>query len=134
MFPQIPFVGWIAVLSNGETMKEEPPIPGEKTSWQKLIDRLYAENLKMIGLRLQNLNMTITTLPPSMCDGYYQAREARVAFYAGQDASSNRRGIGSVVGDRVYIVWIDGNGNVWSDVRLLSDERIHTTLRDSKID
>jgi hypothetical protein len=133
MFPTTPFVGWIAVLSNGEAVKEEPPIPGEKTSWQKLIDRLYEEDLKMVGLQLRQLNVSVNALPPKACRGYYQAREARLAFYGGADSYSNKQGVGSVVDDKVYIVWVDSSGNIYSDVRPLHDEKIHTTLRDSQV-
>jgi hypothetical protein len=131
MFQQsIPFIGWIASLSNGEVVREEPPIPGEKTSWQKLLDRLGAENLKMIGIRLQYLSTTVNALPPKACIGYYQAREQRLAFYGGQESSSNKQGVGSIVGDKVYITWVDTNGNVWQDVRPLVDEKMHSTMRD----
>jgi hypothetical protein len=75
-------------------------------------------------------NITVNALPPKQCDGYYQARDQRIAFYQGMEAGSIRQGVGSVVGDKVYIAWLDANGSVWTDVRLLSSEKIHTTLRD----
>jgi len=131
MLPQnIPFLGWMALLSNGEMFREEPPIPNEKSSWQKLIDRLYAEDLKMVGLCIRHLNVTINALPPKSCQGYYQAREARFSMFGEPDVSSVKQGIGSVVGDKVYIAWVDGAGSVWTEVRDLEGEKIHTTLRD----
>jgi len=126
----IPFIGWMAALSNGETVREQPPIPGEKSSWQKLLDRLTEENIKMVGLCIRYLNTTVNALPPKACQGYYQARDQAITFYHGTESGSIRQGIGSVVDDKVFITWLDANGNTWQDVRLLSSEKIHSTMRD----
>ncbi len=125
---QQPFQGWIASLSNGDTVWETPPVPGEKSSWQKLIDRLGRENLKVTGLRVQRGGVTVCALPPKQCDGYYQAYELRKIMFRGQ--SQHRQACGSVVNDQVFIFWIDEGGNLWQDIRPLESERPHTTLRD----
>jgi len=129
----VPFIGWMAALSNGELAKEQPPIPGEKTSWQKLLDRLTAEDLKIVGLCIRYLNTTVNALPPKACDGYYQARDQAISLFRGNQPGSIRQGVGSVVGDKVYIIWLDDTGSTWADVRPLSSEKIHTTLRDVDI-
>lgn len=129
MYPsQKPFRGWIASLSNGETVWETPPVPGEKTAWQALLDRLTNENLKMTGLRVQRGGVTLHALPTKMCDGYYHAYELREIMWRG--GTEHRQACGSVIGDKVFIFWIDDGGNVWQDIRPLSTERIHSTLRD----
>jgi len=76
-----PFNGWIATLSNGENIFERPPVPGERSAWQKLIGRLHAEGLKITSLRLQNGRHTIHALPSKRCQGYYQAFEATRILY-----------------------------------------------------
>lgn len=127
----VPFIGWMAALSNGETVKEQPvATPGDRTSWQKLLDRLTAENLKIVGLCIRYLNTTVNALPPKACQGYYQARDQAITFFHGTQSGSIRQGVGSVVGDKVYIIWLDDTGSVWADVRPLASEKIHTTLRD----
>lgn len=129
MFPNIAFVGWMARLSNGEMVKEEPPIPGEKSSWQKLLDRLGEEDLKMVALSIQYMSRTVNAMSYKECDGYYQATDQHLSLFGEQQ--SLRRGVGSVIGDKVFIVWVDNNGQVWADVRPLESEKIHTTLRDT---
>jgi hypothetical protein len=124
-----PFRGWIASLSNGETIWETPPEPGKKTAWQSLLDRLTKENLKMTGLRVQRGGITLHALSPKMCDGYYHAYEIREIMWRG--GTETRQACGSVIGDMVLIFWIDDGGNVWQDVRPLNSEKLHSTLRNT---
>lgn len=125
------FQGWTATLSNGENAWETAPVPGEKSSWQKLLDRLAEENLKITSLRVQRSGITLHALPSKQCDGYYQAYDRHLVMFRGTEML--RQGCGSIVGDKVFIQWIDENGNVWSDIRPLQTEQIHSTLRDIKI-
>ena len=123
-----PFRGWIADLSNGQTIFETPPVLNERTAWQKLIDKLKAEDLRITGLQLQRGGKTVHTLPPKACDGYYQAYDYRKMIL--RNIEERRQGVGSVINGKVFITWLDENGNVWQDVRLMETERLHTTLRD----
>ena len=40
------FNGWIAYLDNGDTIPQSESIPGEKTPWQKLLERCRNENIE----------------------------------------------------------------------------------------
>jgi len=126
---KIIFQGWTATLSNGENAWEQEPVPGEKTSWQKLIDRLYKDNLKITSLRIQRGGITLHALPVKQCDGYFQAYESHLAMFRG--TTILQQGCGSIVGDKIFITWLDTNGNIHSDMRLLSENKVHTTLRDT---
>jgi len=123
------FQGWTATLSNGENVWESPPVPGERYAWQKLITRLNNENLKITSLRVQRGRVTLHALSQKACDGYYQAYDKHKALISGEETL--RQGCGSVIGDKVFIQWIDENGNVWSDIRPFEMEKPHTTLRDT---
>lgn len=123
------FQGWTATLSNGTNVWETEPIPGDRRPWQKLLDRLSKENLKITSLRVQRGSVTLIAMPHQQCDGYYQAYDQYKSLISGEELL--KQGCGSVIGDKVFIMWTDENGNVWSDVRLLEKEKIHTTLRDT---
>lgn len=124
----LPFQGWIASLSDGETVYEQPPLPNEKTSWQKLLDRLAEYGLTITMLRVQRNGVTLHALPPKACGGYYQAYEVRQKVYGGKVV--HLQACGSVIEDKVLIIWIDENGNLYQDLRPLAEEKMHTTLRD----
>lgn len=126
---QSPFRGWIATLSNGDTFWETPTNPGEKSAWQKLLDKLDADGLRVTGLRLQRGGLNFHALSQKQCRGYYQAYEVRETMWGGKKLM--RQGCGSVVGDLVFITWIGDDGGIWQDIRPLSGEIIHTTLRNS---
>lgn len=125
---QSPFRGWIANLSDGSTVWETSPVPNEKTAWQKLIDRLHSENLKITALRLQRGGTTIHAMPPKACEGYFQAYEVRKKLF--REEISKVQGIGSLVNGLVFISWMDEGGNVWQEIRPLEGSKIHTTVRD----
>jgi len=126
--PRPPFRGWIATLSDGSTAFEKAPVSGEPSSWQKFLSFIKERDLKITMLRLQRGGKTIHALPPKACSGYYQAYEFRKLVF--RQTEETRQGIGSVINGQVFIVWLDDSGNVWTDVRPLEGERIHTTLRD----
>lgn len=121
------FQGWTVTLSNGENAWEQPPIGKEKSAWQKLLDRLDNENLKITSLRVQRGGITIHALPAKQCDGYFQAYESHSAMFSRQEVL--QQGCGSIVGDKIFITWVDTNGNIHQDLRPLSEGRIHSTLR-----
>src|SRR3990172_10021933 len=116
--------GWVASLSNGETVYEQSPIAEEPSSWQKLLQKLKSENLKITQMRLQHGKNTVIAFPKA--DGYMQAYEIRKALFSGK--SAQYQGIGSVVGDLVFITWMNSTGESWQDVRKLSEVDVHTTL------
>jgi hypothetical protein len=80
----------------------------------------------MTMLRLQRNGTTIHAIPAS--SGYFQACENIKKFWAGTE--NTRQGIGSVVGDKIFITWVDDNGNIWTQIRELESDRMHTTLRE----
>ena len=123
--------GWIASISDGTTQYEGKSVPGERTPWQKLLQACKDADVSITGLRLQRGGVTITALPHKMCDGYFQAREAVKIMYKNVDIL--KYGIGSVVGDQIYVVWLelkpaDGAPYIYSDIRPLDQNRVHTTL------
>jgi len=120
--------GWIATLSDGTTAAEAPPIPGERTSWQLLIDHIKEKEISITRLVLQRGATRAVALPPKSCDGYYQAYEIKKVLW--RDIDVKLQGIGSVVGDQVYITWIDDTNTVTQDIRPLDGSLVHTTLRD----
>lgn len=120
------FQGWIATLSNGDTIWETEPVPNELSPWKKLLIRVKQENLKITSLRVQRGRITLHALPVKACDGYYQAYEQFSSMTG--NTKWIRQGCGSVVGDKVFIHWIDNNGNVWLDIRPLEKEMSLTTL------
>lgn len=120
--------GWIASLSDGTQAIEGPPVPGERTPWQQLITYTKENDISITRLVLQRGDTTVIALPPKQCDGYFQASEVHKIMF--RDLDITRQGIGSVVGDQVYITWIDGQNHVFQDVRPLKDSIPHTTLRD----
>jgi hypothetical protein len=61
-----------------------------------------------------------------VAEGFVQAFEVRKALFRGTE--SRYQGVGSVFGDKVFMVWMDEHGNVWGEIRELSDLRIHSTM------
>ena len=133
------FTGWIAYLSNGDTVPETEPVPGDRTPWQKLLQHCRDENIEIQRLSLVVRNVQLMSLPKKQCDGFFQAREVRKDFFGsmGEKGSSEYylQGIGSVVDDQVFIQWINLTpvehiqAYVTSDIRPLESCRIHTTLQ-----
>lgn len=123
---------WKANLSNGEALVEGKVLSGERTPWQKLLNHCKVNDLKLTGLQLEVGDIVVTAMPHKMCDGYFHAYEAlRIMF---RDQVIHRQGVGSIIGDKVYITWIDlnmspdGKYNIHHDIRPLSEVKIHTTV------
>ena len=127
---------WIATLDNGETRIEQKPVPGGRTSWQKLLKFCDEKNINITSLQLDVNEHIITSMPKKMCDGYFQAYEHIQTFYG--EKMKDRQGIGSIVGDHVYITWVDlipsKNGKFYinHEIRKLSEVKIHTTANRGK--
>ena len=122
------FSGWIANLSNGESVPEGSSEPGKRSPWQQLLKRVKDDNdINVSGLRLQSDGITLHALPPKQCDRYFHAYEVHRIMY--RDVYRNLQGVGSIVDDLVFIAWVEkGTGNVYLDVRPLEEIKVHTTL------
>jgi len=118
------FRGWIANLDSGETIFETPWEKGKSTPWRQLLERLKKENLKITRMRLQMGGRTFHSTPRA--EGYFQAREVHQAMFSGREKLYY--GIGSILGNKVYIVWVNEQGDSWQDIRPVEMVKIHTTL------
>lgn len=116
---------WVASLSNGETIIEKPPVEGEISDWQKLLKRLKEENLRITQMRLQAGKRTVVGMPK--VDGYVQCYEIR-SYINVPNSETLVQGIGSIIGDQVFLCWINQQGDVWQDIRPLEQLKIHSTL------
>lgn len=121
------FQGWIISLSNGSQLLEGATQPGERTSWQQMIDYIHKNNLKPTALSLVWNGMRVRAIPKA--DGYFQGYDASIVLF-GEKKTAVARGIGSVFGDKVFITWITEKGEVKQDIRLLKENILHTTLRE----
>ena len=126
------FQGWIASLSNGKHVIETVSKAGDITSWQKLLKHCKAKSLRITGLVLVRNKAIVTSLPHKQCDGYFQAYEAHMAVFSKK--SFTQQGIGSIIGDQVFINWIIIEEEdpalptkVFQEVRPLEGCRVHTT-------
>lgn len=122
-------MAWVVNLSNGETLKEGSVIAGEKSPWQKLLDYCKHNNLEITGIWLNVKDVMVAAMPQKMCDGYFHAYEATKMIF--RNESSLKQGVGSVIGDKVFITWIDlKSKEVHQDTRPLSEVKVHTTIND----
>lgn len=122
---QRPHQGWIASLSNGETVFEKENPPGEPTAWRALLLRLEkTPGLKITQLRLQRAGKEAVS--ESHAEGYFQAYESRMNLHGKKQGTS--QGIGFVKGEKVYIMWMNMQGQVRPQVRDLGDVLVHTTI------
>lgn len=119
--------GWTVQLADGREFHEEvgPSAPGELSSWQMLLERCRLENLRITHLSLVKAGVTVYALP--RCEGYFQGREARTSNH--DHRTRVVQGIGSILGDTVFINWVDERGVVSQEVRSLRDVWVHTTQR-----
>ena len=133
------FTGWIAYLSNGDTITESEPELGKKTPWQQLLTLCRGhEGLDVNRISLIVHGVQIMSMPNKQCDGFFQARETRKEFFGSMgekgSAETHYQGIGSIVGDLVFITWINLakpehiSASINTDVRPLESCKIHTTL------
>jgi len=118
---------WIADLDDGTTVFEKPAEPGKRSTWQTLRHRVLNNEVQISMLRLQRDGVTVSAIPAKHCDGYFQAYEAQMWMF--QDKQRHIQGIGSVLGDKVFITWMDvSKPYMWQEVRKLSTCKVHTTV------
>lgn len=123
---------WIANVSNGAVITEDeiPVVPNEPTPWMQLLARCQKEGLKITGLRLGVGPALANALPNKQCDGYWQGYETIKFMISG--AERLKQGIGSIVGDKVYITWMELGNNgltyVWQEIRSLEECNKGNTL------
>jgi hypothetical protein len=123
-------MGWIASLSNGQTVFEAQPKPGQMSSWQQLLAWLRENpDVRISQMQLQQAGRTLVAIPKAA--GYVQCYEMHKNMQSG--AEQHYQGIGSIVGDQVFMTWINANGNVWQDLRPLSELRVHSTLPNHEV-
>ena len=129
--------GWIASLSNGETVFEAPPQPGERTSWGKLVDRCAADpDLYVTQIQLQLDSGTVVGIKGAA--GYCTFVDYRAeGFQASADGRPTKEeryvGIGSVIGDNVYCTLVNEQGQSWQDSRSLMNMRLHCIMKPGQI-
>lgn len=122
------FQGWIASLSNGETVFESPSQPGERTPWGKLIERCERENIWVTQVQLQIAGKTWIGI--HQADGYAYFRDyERTGLFTGKVKEKHHVGIGSVIGDNVYCTLINEQLQAQQDVRPLASMRLHCVLK-----
>lgn len=132
------FNGWIAFLSDGSSVPETKPVAGKRTPWQLLLQKCRDENIHINRMTLVFNNVQIMSINKKQCDGYFQAREIRKDFFRSMGLDGKKevlfQGIGSVIGDLVFITWftIHPKTNITAyistEVRPLESCIIHTTL------
>lgn len=127
--------GWVASLSNGETVFESgfKSEPGERTPWGQLTERCEVEGLWVTQLQYQKNGKTTVGLRKA--DGYAFFTDLRVDGILSRPESPRQQvriGIGSVVGDTVYCTLINDQGQTWQDSRHISKMRLHCIMRPSK--
>lgn len=118
------FNGWIASLSNGETIFERPMEKGKLSPWQDLLKWLRDNPVEMTMLRLQINGVTIIGMRNA--DGYLQCTQYFKSIFTG--AEKFKRGIGSIFKDQVIMNWIDEDRNIWTEILPLKEYLLHSTL------
>lgn len=116
--------GWVASLSNGETVFETEPVDGEVSAWKKLQGRLKEEELKITQMRLQKGGVTVVGLPGA--EGYVQAYNLQKSLYSGKEVTV--QGIGSIISSLVFMNWMNDTGQIWQAVYPLEDLKVHSSL------
>jgi len=122
--------GWIALLSNDELVFENAAytgVAGELTSWQLLITRCRADNLRIIGIALRRAGAWVIAMDNA--DAYFQARMSTDIL--NQQHAEHFQGIGTVYEQQamVFITWVSQHGVVYHDVQPLGAVNVHTTMR-----
>jgi len=116
--------GWIASLSNGETIFEHEAQQGEISAWQQLLRYLKATGTRITMIRLQHGRETIVAVPNA--DGYVQCYQIHKSVFTGREHRFH--GIGSVFGDKVFITWMNAMGEVLQGVEPLEKFHVHSTM------
>lgn len=120
--------GWVASLSNGETVFEGEQVPGERTPWGKLIERCEEEGLWVTQLQLQIDGKSWMGIKKA--DGYCWFRDATFSgIVAGTMNQKNYAGIGSVIGEVVYCTVVDDQLQSRQETRPLASMRAHCVLK-----
>ena len=120
--------GWVANLSNGETVFEGELVPGERTPWGKLIERCMEEDLFVTQIQLQIAGQTWIGL--SGADGYCWFRDVRIeGFVSGSVNDQRHAGIGSVIGNSVYCTIINSQNEAKQETRPLASMQAHCILK-----
>jgi hypothetical protein len=127
--------GWVASLSNGETVFETPEsenVLGERKPWGKLIDRCEEEGLWVTQIQVQTGGKTIVGIrnAEGYCTFVDWRKEGLMAEgRGGPTKETEQRGVGSVVGNTVYCTVINDQGQTWQDSRPLASMRLHCILK-----
>lgn len=121
------FQGWIASLSNGETVFESPSTSGEISAWQKLRARCEKEGISVTQIRLQLGGLTF--IGANNADGYCQCWEQHLNLFDKTKPPLLFRGIGSVIEEHVFITWVDSSGNIKQEIRTLESMAVHCVLK-----
>lgn len=121
--------GWIASLSNGETVFQTENVLGERSAWGKLIDRCADEGLWLTQIQLQLNSRTIVGIKNAV--GYCTFVDYREdgLMADGPGKITRQAGIGSVVGSNVYCTLVNSEGQSWQDSRPLASMRAHCILQ-----
>lgn len=116
--------GWIASLSNGQTVLESNHHDNDTDPWQSLIAWCKENGICITQMRLQYNG--ITSIAMGDADGYVQLKRYRIRDPGGH--STLCHGIGSVIKDTVFITWMNANGDSWQDICSLDSVRIHCLI------
>lgn len=120
--------GWVASLSNGDTVFEWAPEPGERSAWGQLQERCEKEGLWITQIQLHLAGKKFIGIKNA--DGYTCFTDYhRIGFMTGMLKEKRVRGIGSVVGDTVYCLLIDDNLEAQNDVRPLASMLAHCVIK-----
>lgn len=121
---------WIASLSNGETVHETDSIKDELSSWQKLLMRCKADNLRIVQMRLQVAGRTFHAIPHA--DGYMCAYESRSSMRDHQTRTSQIMGSVDARLGLVFITKVNEQGDSWQEVKPLGSLYVHSTIREQR--
>jgi len=122
--------GWIALLNTGELVFENAAYTdtaGELTSWQMLLTRCRADNVRIVGLALRRAGAWVIAMDNA--DSYFQARMATSIL--NQQKEEHFQGIGTVLEQQglIQITWVSQFGVVYHDMQPLSAQWVHTSQR-----
>ena len=118
--------GWIALLNTGELVFENAAYTG-MASWQMLLTRCRADNVRIVGLALRRAGAWVIAMDNA--DSYFQARMATSVL--NQTREEHFQGIGTVLEAQglIQITWVSQFGVVYHDMQPLSAQWVHTSQR-----
>lgn len=121
--------GWVASLSNGETVLEwTPENDGERSAWGQIMERCKEEGIWVTQIQLQIAGNTWRGVKDA--DGYCFFRDAAAEGFVGGNLNfKHYAGIGSVIGNEVHCTVIDASLQASQDVRSLASMRAHCVLK-----